>query len=140
INDNAQQLSDAKLQQNANNLEYYWGDSTGADRAVGELATGVANIIGQAKAEKERKEAQEKLRKERDEQRASIEAERKQKMLDLRNDIFKQFAEGGVLLSRHKVNIDKLYFFTYSYDGKTNAKISNVFPYAKYKDGSWAFK
>ena len=140
INDNAQQLSDARLQQNANTLEYLWGDSTGADRAVGELATGVANIIGQAKAERERKEAQEKLRKERDEQRARIEAERKQKILNLRNDIFKQFTEGGVPLSRHNVKTEELYFFTYSYDGKTNAKVSNVFPYAKYKDGTWAFK
>ncbi len=140
INDNAQQLSDARLQQNANTLEYLWGDSTGADRAVGELATGVANIIGQAKAERERKEAQEKLRKERDEQRARIETERKQKIANLRNDIFKQYPEGGVPLSRHNIKTEELYFFTYWYDGKTTAKVSNVFPYAKYKDGTWAFK
>lgn len=140
INDNAQQLSDARLQQNANTLEYLWGDSTGADRAVGELATGVANIIGQAKAERERKEAQEKLRKERDAERTRIETERKQKIANLRNDIFKQYPEGGVPLSRHNINLDELYFFTYWYDGKTTAKVSNVFSYAKYKDGTWAFK
>lgn len=140
INQYAQDLSDARMQQNANTQEYLWGDSTGADRAVGELATGVANIIGQAKAERERKEAQEKLRKERDEQRARIEAERKQKILNLRNDIFKQFTEGGVPLSRHNIKTEELYFFTYWYDGKTTAKVSNVFPYAKYKDGTWAFK
>jgi len=140
INQNAQDLGDARSQQNANNLEYYWGNSTGTDRAVGEVATGIANIIGQAKAEKERKEAQEKLKKERDEQIARIENERKQKIMNLRNDLFKQFPEGGVPLSRHNVNLDELYFFTYSYDGKTLAKVSNVFPYAKFKDGTWAFK
>src|SRR5690606_26639478 len=56
------------------------------------------------------------------------------------NDIFKQYPEGGVPLSRHNINLDELYFFTYSYDEKTTAKVSNVFPYARYKDGTWAFK
>src|SRR5690606_19076185 len=105
--------------------EYLWGNSTGADQAVGELATSVANIIGNAKAEKERKEAQEKLRKERDAERTRIETERKQKIANLRNDIFKQYPEGGVPLSRHNINLDELYFFTYWYDGKTTAKVSN---------------
>lgn len=140
INQHAQDLSDARMQQNANTQEYLWGNSTGADQAVGELATSVANIIGNAKAEKERKEAQEKLRKERDAERTRIETERKQKIANLRNDIFKQYPEGGVPLSRHNINLDELYFFTYWYDGKTTAKVSNVFPYAKYKDGTWAFK
>ena len=140
INQYAQDLSDARMQQNANTQEYLWGNSTGADQAVGELATSVANIIGNAKAEKERKEAQEKLRKERDAERTRIETERKQKIANLRNDIFKQYPEGGVPLSRHNINLDELYFFTYWYDGKTTAKVSNVFPYAKYKDGTWAFK
>ncbi len=140
INQHAQDLSDARMQQNANTQEYLWGNSTGADQAVGELATSVANIIGNARAEKERKEAQEKLRKERDAERTRIETERKQKIANLRNDIFKQYPEGGVPLSRHNINLDELYFFTYWYDGKTTAKVSNVFPYAKYKDGTWAFK
>ena len=140
INQYAQDLSDARMQQNANTQEYLWGNSTGADRAVGELATGVANIIGQAKAEKERQQAQEKLRKERNAELARMEAERKQKIANLRNDIFKQYPEGGVPLSRHNINLDELYFFTYWYDGKTTAKVSNVFPYAKFKDGTWAFK
>ena len=140
INQYAQDLSDARMQQNANTQEYLWGNSTGADQAVGELATSVANIIGNAKAEKERKEAQEKLRKERDAERTRIETERKQKIANLRNDIFKQYPEGGVPLSRHNINLDELYFFTYWYDGKTTAKVSNVFPYARYKDGTWAFK
>ncbi|MBA5792710.1 hypothetical protein H1R17_01570 [Flavobacterium sp. xlx-214] len=140
INQYAQDLSDARMQQNANTQEYLWGNSTGADQAVGELATSVANIIGNAKAEKERKEAQEKLRKERDAERTRIETERKQKIANLRNDIFKQYPEGGVPLSRHNINLDELYFFTYWYDGKTTAKVSNVFPYAKFKDGTWAFK
>lgn len=140
INQYAQDLSDARMQQNANTQEYLWGNSTGADQAVGELATSVANIIGNARAEKERKEAQEKLRKERDAERTRIETERKQKIAKLRNDIFKQYPEGGVPLSRHNINLDEFYFFTYWYDGKTTAKVSNVFPYAKYKDGTWAFK
>lgn len=140
INQHAQDLSDARMQQNANTQEYLWGNSTGADQAVGELATSVANIIGNARAEKERKEAQEKLRKERDAERTRIETERKQKIANLRNDIFKQYPEGGVPLSRHNINLDELYFFTYWYDGKTTAKVSNVFPYAKFKDGTWAFK
>lgn len=140
INQYAQDLSDARMQQNANTQEYLWGNSTGADQAVGELATSVANIIGSAKSEKERKEAQEKLRKERDAERTRIETERKQKIANLRNDIFKQYPEGGVPLSRHNISLDELYFFTYWYDGKTTAKVSNVFPYAKYKDGTWAFK
>ena len=140
INQYAQDLSDARMQQNANAQEYLWGNSTGADQAVGELATSVANIIGSAKSEKERKEAQEKLRKERDAERTRIETERKQKIANLRNDIFKQYPEGGVPLSRHNISLDELYFFTYWYDGKTTAKVSNVFPYAKYKDGTWAFK
>ncbi len=140
INQYAQDLSDARMQQNANTQEYLWGNSTGADQAVGELATSVANIIGSAKAEKERKEAQEKLRKERDAERTRIETERKQKIANLRNDIFKQYPEGGVPLSRHNINLDELYFFTYWYDGKATAKVSNVFPYAKYKDGTWSFK
>ena len=140
INQYAEELSDARMQQNANNLDYYWGTSTGTDRAIGEVATGIANIIGQAKAEKERQQAQEKLKKERDAELTRIENERKQKILSLRNDIFKQYPEGGVPLSRHNVNLEELYFFTYSYDGKTYVRVSNVFPYAKYKDGSWAFK
>ena len=140
INQYAQDLSDARMQQNANTQEYLWGNSTGADQAVGELATSVANIIGNARVEKERKEAQENLRKERDAERTRIETERKQKIANLRNDIFKQYPEGGVPLSRHNINLDELYFFTYWYDGKTTAKVSNVFPYAKFKDGTWAFK
>src|SRR5690606_19335663 len=38
INQYAQDLSDARMQQNANTQEYLWGNSTGADQAVGELA------------------------------------------------------------------------------------------------------
>lgn len=148
INQHAQESYEARMQQNANNLEYHWGTSTGTDRAIGEVATGIANIVGSVRAERERKEAQARLEKERKEQLAAIEAEKKrieaerrQKILALRDEVFKQFPEGGVPLSRHNVQLNELYFFTYSQNSdKTVVKVSNVFPYARYKDGTWAFK
>ena len=140
INSNAQNLLDARMQQNQNNLDYYWGTSTGTDRALGELATGIANIIGQAQAEKERKQAIEKLKKERDAQIAQIAEDKKRKLKELRNSIFEQFPEGGVPLSKHNVEAEELYFFAYSYDGDKKVKLTKLFPYARYKDGTWAFK
>lgn len=141
INQSANELSEVKNQQLNNNINYNLQDTNETTQAVGQAIGLIGNIVNNAQAERDRKDAIEKLEKERKEQIARMERERKQKILNLRAEIFKQFPEGGVPLSRHKVELDELYFFTYSYNqNNTSVKVSNVFPYAKYKDGTWAFK
>lgn len=140
INASANELAEVKNLNLSNNLNYSLQNTDATTQAVGQGIALIGSIINNASAESDRKYALAKLEKEQKEQVARIEAVRKQKILNLRNDIFKQFIEGGVPLSRHNIKTEELYFFTYTYDGKTNAKVSNVFPYAKYKDGTWAFK
>lgn len=140
INASANELAEVKNENLNNNLNYSLQDTDATTQAVGQGIALIGSIINNASAESDRKYALEKLRKERDAEHTRIETERKQKIANLRNDIFKQYPEGGVPLSRHNINLDELYFFTYWYDGKTTAKVSNVFPYAKFKDGTWTFK
>ncbi len=141
INASANELAEVKTQNLNNNLNYSLKDTDATTQAIGQGIALIGSIINNASAESDRKYALEKLEKERKAQIARIENERKQKILNLRNDIFKQYPEGGVPLSRHNINLEELYFFTYSQNAdRTAVKVSNVFPYAKYQDGTWAFK
>ena len=67
-------------------------------------------------------------------------------MLQMRNGFISQFPDGGVPLSSHKVSVNELYFFSYTFDKSTMSAanppvhVTNVFSISRYGDGTWPFK
>lgn len=141
--ENVNQARNQQLQATYNSL---YANSDATTQAVGQAATAIGGFINNMRAEKEEREAKEALRRQREEQMARIEARKREALIALRKGFFNEFPDGGVPLSGHKVVVDELYFFSYVYNkanigaGPTSVKVSNVFPIARYGDGTWPFK
>lgn len=139
-------IANARNQQLQATYNAFYSDASASDKAIGQAATTLGSYINNLRAEKEEQRAKEELRRQREEQRARIEARKKEAMIQLRKGFFNEFPDGGVPLSGHKVVTDELYFFSYVFDktkidaGPASVKVSNVFPIARYGDGTWPFK
>lgn len=148
INSDVEQLRQAQNQElmtNYNNMNTaYSGNSK--MQAAGAVVTGVAYLVNESAAEREKKEAEERLEKQKREAEAKLLSKKITMRLTLRQTVLAEFSDGGVPLSSHKVEVKELYFFAYIFDEKTIhintpvIQLSNVFPVAKYSDGSWPFK
>ena len=146
LNQSIADLAEAQnknLQANYNTYSPYRDEKT---EAIGQLAVGVINLINNAQVEKEKRIAQQQLQQQKTEALAEMERQKKAMRLQLRKDVFEQFPEGGVPMSSHRISTDDLYFFVYNFDdasiedGRPKIAMSNVFPIAKYGDGTWPFK
>jgi hypothetical protein len=146
INQEVENLNQARDQQlQASYNSYALGaDETG--KAVGQAVVAVGGLINSFTADKEKREAKEALQRAKAQANAELVAKKKAMMLQLRNSFLAQFPDGGVPLSSHKVSVDELYFFSYIFDKTTLSAeqpvvaVSNVFPVARYGDGTWPFK
>lgn len=146
INSEVESLNAARDQQLQATYNQLYSDASETDKAVGQAAVAIGGFINGLKADKEKKEAREALQRQRQQAKAEIEAKRRAAMISLRTKFFGEFPDGGVPLSSHKVTVDELYFFSYVCDkDKVGADyaviaVSNVFPIARYGDGTWPFK
>jgi hypothetical protein len=97
-------------------------------------------------AEAAERRAKKALREQREAAEANLIKLEKANRLELRKKLFSQFPDGGLPLSSHPVDTNELYFFSYVFntntinDDYTTITLSNVFPIAKYNDGTWLFK
>lgn len=75
-----------------------------------------------------------------------IAAKRHAAMIEGRKSFLAKFPDGNVPLSSHKVPVDTLYFFSYTFDKNAienpnpQITLANTFSVAKYGDGTWPFK
>lgn len=142
----AENIANARNQQLQATYNAFYSDASEQSKAIGQAATQLGSYINNMRAEKEEQRAKEELRRQREQQLARIEARRKEALIQLRKGFFNEFPDGGVPLSGHKVVTNELYFFSYVFDktkidaGATSVKVSNVFPIARYGDGTWPFK
>jgi len=142
----ANNLREAQNNQLQSNYNYYFNDADANGKALGQAAVGIGALLNEAKADREAKEARERLKQEREAQLAKIKAEQIAQRLALRNKFISQFPDGGIPLSSHKINIDELYYFSYSFDPATISNetpqilLTNVFPIDRYSDQTWPFK
>ena len=117
-----------------------WTNST--DVAISQSVGAIAGFASALKSESEEKRAKAELEYQRYLQIEGL----KNKWRDQRLMVFKQFKEGGVPLSYHKVTAPSLYFFIYYYDStalreeNTNVIVSKVFKVNQYNDGTYIFK
>ena len=141
-----QTLQEANTQKNQANLNIYNQNTDENGRILGQLATDVSNYVGQMQAEAAERKAKKELREQRDAAEARLIKLEKANLLELRKKFFSQFPDGGLPLSSHPVNSNELYFFSYVFnpnainDNYPTITLSNVFPIAKYNDGTWLFK
>lgn len=138
---NWKQAADEATREGTNLL---FNDGTVSGQATAEFVGTVASLFNSSeREERERKEALERQR-----EKALEELNRKKwnAIIDLRQKIFEQFTDGGTPLSKHGIQTPEVYCFVYSFntadkdETKPNIYISNVFPVAKYTDGTWPFK
>lgn len=108
-------------------------------KVAGAFASGIAE-------EKARKEALQQLKAEKDAALREMAEEKKRMLTSLRNQLFKRFQEGTFPLSTTKIDANTIYYFVYAIDpqqvsaDRPQLYVSNVFPIARYSDGSWPFK
>lgn len=146
VNAEVETLNEARNQQLQANYNYLYNNSSETDKAIGQAAVAIGGLINNMRAEKEKREAKEALQRQREQARAEIEARKKAALLQLRKTFFSQFPDGGVPLSSHKVTVNELYFFSYTFNNDHISHsaplvtVSNVFPIAQYGDGTWPFK
>uniref|UniRef100_UPI004047D5B8 hypothetical protein n=1 Tax=Mariniflexile sp. TaxID=1979402 RepID=UPI004047D5B8 len=155
-NDRIQAQQNAYLQQMARNQESQRINQANTDQFVNDannLIGGVMDLFAQARIEKEKKkqkkleldaENEKNIRLER-ERLAAIE-QKKSQTQQLRNAFFLEFPDGGIPLSSDKIGVNKLYFFSYSYDKATLTNelpvitFANIYSISKYPDGTWPYK
>lgn len=146
INRDVENLKSAKNQklQSDYNTIFYGSDAKG--QAVGQLAAGIGSLINEASAAREARLAKEALEAQKKAEIAKIEERQKQARIDIRNKLFSQFPDGGLPLSSHRIMNDEVYLFSYVFDKSEIAKekpvlyLTDIFPIAKYGDGTWPFK
>lgn len=146
INQDVENLKTAKnekLQADYNTL-FYDADEKG--KALGQLAVGIGSLINEASAAREARKAKEALEAQRRAETAKIEEKKRLARIEIRKKLFSQFPDGGLPLSSHNIQVDEVYFFSYGFDNSTIDKespvlfLTNLFPMAKYGDGTWPFK
>ncbi|RXK85307.1 ATP synthase subunit B family protein [Filimonas effusa] len=146
INSEVESLNEARNQQLQASYNYYYNNGSETDKAIGQAAVAIGGLINNMRAEKEKREAKEALQRQREQARAEIEARKKAALLQLRKTFFSQFPDGGVPLSSHTVTVSELHFFSYTFNNEhinqatPVVAVSNVFPIARYGDGTWPFK
>ena len=139
-------LQEANTQKNQANLNIYNENTDENGKVLGQFATDVSNYVGQLEAEAAERRAKKALREQREAAEANLIKLEKANRLELRKKLFSQFPDGGLPLSSHPVDTNELYFFSYVFntntinDDYTTITLSNVFPIAKYNDGTWLFK
>ena len=142
INDMHRQEQD----QNLNTINYYSTQTTGNTQVYGTLASGALYFINQAQNKREEEWAKEQLRIQKEQAAIEIANRKIAQRQAMRANLFNMFPDGGVPMSSHRISIDDLYFFVYNFDeasikdGRPKIAMSNVFPIAKYGDGTWPFK
>lgn len=146
ISAEVENLTQARNQQLQSAYNSLYSDASASSQAIGQAATQLGSYLNNIRAEKEERRAKEELQRQRNEQKARIEARKREALIALRKGFFNEFPDGGVPLSGHKVTVNELYFFSYVFDknkidaGPASVKVSNVFPIARYGDGTWPFK
>ena len=146
INSEVESLNEARNQQLQASYNYFYNNSSETDKAIGQAAVAIGGLINNMKADKEKREAKEALQRQREQARAEIAARKRAALLQLRKTFFSQFPDGGVPLSSHTVTVSELHFFSYTFNNDHISQampvvaVSNVFPIARYGDGTWPFK
>jgi hypothetical protein len=113
---------------------------------VAVAASVIGSLVTDAQQARAEREARERLERQRAAAAADLERRRVAAQLQMRQTLLAQFPEGGTPLSRHRVEADVLYFFSYSLDagGIQQAApvvaVTNTFPIARRGDGSWPLK
>jgi hypothetical protein len=127
-------------------VEYNFGGGTAADRSVGALTGVLGTMMQSAEREQEEERIRARLREEREQKLKEIAVRQHAAMLEMRKGFLAGFPDGGVPLSSHKVPVDELYFFAYTFDPRTieaptpKVVLTNTFVLARRGDGSWPFK
>ncbi|MBO9153591.1 hypothetical protein ACFOTA_15325 [Chitinophaga sp. GCM10012297] len=146
ISGQREQMASASRNHNAAAMDYAFKDANANVAAFKGAATAVSNWATDAAAARRAREAREQLARERAAEERRIRERKWQALLTLRKGLLKNFPEGGVPLSSHKVTADNLYFFGYVMDSaavteqRPTMLISNVYRIQRYGDGSWPFK
>jgi hypothetical protein len=147
INQNAKEYKQAKESGLNNGYNYYMNNAQSpTEKSVGTLVYGIGSLANNADAAKREREAKEQLERERQSQIKRIEQEKRAQILAFRKDIFTYFKDGGVPMYSENLSTNEVYLFAYTFD-KSNIEndnmsvhVSNVFPLAQYKDGTWPYK
>lgn len=144
--DQQEQLVNAGREHVSASMDYAFKDANANVAAYKGLATGLANLASDAEAEKEARAARIRLENEKRRQEQLFKERKQKQLLDLRRNLLKQCADGGVPFSWHKVSSDELYFFSYIIPaegvekGNPSVLVSNVFTVQKSADGTWPYK
>lgn len=144
--DQQEQLVNAGREHVSASMDYAFKDANANVAAYKGLATGLANMASDAEAEKEARAARIRLENERRRQEQLFKERKQKQLLDLRRNLLKQCADGGVPFSWHKVSSDELYFFSYIIPaegvekGNPSVLVSNVFSVQRSADGTWPYK
>lgn len=126
--------------------EMFYGGGSETDRAAGNLVGMLATMANNADREAKKREAQARLNEQREQMQKQIAAKRHAAMIEGRKSFLAKFPDGNVPLSSHKVPVDTLYFFSYTFDKNAienpnpQITLANTFPVARYGDGTWPFK
>jgi hypothetical protein len=123
--------------------DLYFGDSP---PAVGEFVNSLGTMLGNQRREKEEREARQKLDAERQRVAGEIETRRKAMLVEMRRELLANFPDGDVPLSSHKINVDVLYFFSYTLDPRqierAQPAVTVIATFAAHRrgDGTWPLK
>ncbi|MGN6509914.1 MAG: hypothetical protein ACTHLD_10695 [Chitinophaga sp.] len=146
ISDAKEEMLSAGRNHVSASMNYAFKDADAKTAAYQSLATGVGNLLSDAAAERRAREARAQLERERAAHERYIKEKKRLALLKMRNGLLKNFPEGGVPLSSHKVAADDLYFFTYVMapaavnEPRPKVLVSNVYRIQRYGDGTWPFK
>lgn len=145
ISDEANILEQQSRQSFSSFVDAYSYNGNSTDAAIGEAAKIVGNITADIKANNEEKRRKEELRVNYEKKMAEIAEKKRLAHIKLREGVLEKFSDGGIPLSSHKVEADKLYFFVYTIADPVNAdnplmQISNVFSISRFGDGGWPFR
>lgn len=115
-------------------------------QSVGAMASAIGSMIADAKAKKEREKQRELIQAEQRRAEAERLAMERKFRKESREYVFANFKESIIPLSTSKVNLEKLYYFVYSYDQSKLEEAgmqyysSNIIEIKKSGDGTWPYK
>jgi len=134
----------AQQQDNYNsNMNYYNTQTSGIDKDLGVAVNGIASAISANQAAKDRKKAQQELIRQKERIEAEIKAEKLAMRQQMRKEIVSMFPEGSVPMTKHRLKINTVYLFFYSYNNDYLEQdhpvfaVSNIFTIDRYQDNTW---
>jgi hypothetical protein len=133
--------SNAKLAQSQQNLNQAMNNFTNAVGGIMQ-AQAAERAAREARLERERREREERKRIEREAEaeRLRLEAEHFEYITGKRAALINKFEDGRLPLSSDKINGNEVWYFAWRGNPDHTVSVTDVFPIARYADGSFPYK